>query len=84
MPTQQYSTKLCKKLLSRDPPILDHYSVRALNNARRAIAATHIADFSGQAHETQARLIEAATEVVASQKTQRVSDRHTLWALAFA
>jgi hypothetical protein len=43
---------LNQKLLRPDQPIPDHYSVRALNNARRAIAATHVADFSGQLAET--------------------------------
>jgi hypothetical protein len=78
------SKNLCQKLLRPDQPIPDHYSVGALNDARRAIAATHLTDFPRQFHETQARLIEAVTEVVVSQKTQLVCNRHTPRTLALA
>ena len=64
---QSSTGALCQKLLSPDQPVLDFDSIRAMNCASGAVAATNGANFLRQMLEVILCLMKISSEVVIGQ-----------------
>lgn len=76
--------KLRQKLLRSGQTILDLHSIRTLNGASVAIAATHITNFSRKIPEANDRTMVVAVKIVIGKETQHVGYGQALRTHAFA